>query len=361
LGWISKTSYTKLGLREGHDVTDVAPGSSTGITGLQIRTADYTGTASDPILEITYETGGGATSTATTTSYIHTDHLGGTNVVSDQNGLAKEITDYYPFGTQRIHTGSFTEQRKFTGHEYDSESDLTYANARYYDQDIGKFLSQDPVFQNLGVDSRTQQVLQDPQLANAYSYSRNNPLTLTDPGGDFVFIPIILAGLYIADTIYSGYETAQVLNNQSASGLEKAGAVGLFGAGLTPQGKLLRAGHYVSEAARRADEIQAALRGLTRDKTTTAVTRAVDKDGNIVDIISSSENKLRPEQRALLRPGEIEGVGPGHAEVTGLNTAKQSGLTPIETGASRPICPNCAQTLKNENVKAASPLKKQSP
>jgi hypothetical protein len=52
--------------------------------------------------------------TATTTNYIHTDHLGGTNVVTDENGDAIETTDYYPFGEQRINTATnFTEQRKY--------------------------------------------------------------------------------------------------------------------------------------------------------------------------------------------------------------------------------------------------------
>ena len=173
-----------------------------------------------------YYTPSGAGNSATTTSYIHGDHLGGTNVVSGPTGLATEVTDYYPFGTQRIHTGTFTEQRKFTGHEYDSESDLTYASARYLDQDIGRFLSQDPVFINLGVDERTQaalanpqlqhsartaglnsmsgfgfgfgnspakknwtsiqaEFLRDPQMQNSYSYARNNPINMKDPNGEF--------------------------------------------------------------------------------------------------------------------------------------------------------------------------------
>ena len=52
-GWISKTGYTKLGLREGHDAVDSAPSDST-FTGVQIQTADFTGTSRDPYLEVTY-------------------------------------------------------------------------------------------------------------------------------------------------------------------------------------------------------------------------------------------------------------------------------------------------------------------
>ena len=45
-----------------------------------------------------------------TTYAIHTDHLGGTNVVTDQGGEVTEVTDYYPYGGLRIddQAGSFT-------------------------------------------------------------------------------------------------------------------------------------------------------------------------------------------------------------------------------------------------------------
>ena len=33
---------------------------------------------------------------------VHTDRLGGTNVVTDQGGEVTEVTDYYPFGSLRI-------------------------------------------------------------------------------------------------------------------------------------------------------------------------------------------------------------------------------------------------------------------
>lgn len=73
-----------------------------------------------------YEITGGATTTATTTKhvftpvgeliatittagatttkqYIHTDHLGGTNVVTDNTGInVVQVLDYYPFGDPRV-------------------------------------------------------------------------------------------------------------------------------------------------------------------------------------------------------------------------------------------------------------------
>ena len=60
LGWISTTGWTKLGLREGHDVLDHpyvgANGTKNRIAG---RFADYAGTNFDPKLAITYTEDGG--------------------------------------------------------------------------------------------------------------------------------------------------------------------------------------------------------------------------------------------------------------------------------------------------------------
>ncbi|OGG55220.1 hypothetical protein A3D62_01900 [Candidatus Kaiserbacteria bacterium RIFCSPHIGHO2_02_FULL_49_11] len=150
--------------------------------------------------------------TATSTYFNHPDHLGGANIVTDSSGDLAQTLDYYPFGAQRVNTkaGNFDEQYKFTGHEQDEDTDLTYAKQRYYGQDYGRFLSVDPVVQNLGMDTRTPLVLKDPQLQNSYSYVRNNPLILTDPDGEN---PIVI-GLGIAGIGFGGTYYGDVRENQ---------------------------------------------------------------------------------------------------------------------------------------------------
>jgi RHS repeat-associated protein len=132
-----------------------------------------------------------------TTMYIHTDHLGGTNVTTDESGAVSELVDYYPYGGQRISTGSHTSQKKYIGEYYDPETNLNYLNARYYKSPNGQFISQDPVF--LDPKSQGKEIftifLSDPQTQNSYTYARNNPITLSDPDGKFVYLATLVATL----------------------------------------------------------------------------------------------------------------------------------------------------------------------
>ena len=154
---------------------------------------------------------GSGTTTASTT-YLHPDHLGGTNVATDEDGEVVQTLDYYPYGSQRIATGSFDEQRGFIGEEYDAESTLNYLNARYYEGSRGQFMSQDPVSLALGDPARVREITQrelrevlaDPQALNSYAYARNNPILLTDPSGK-CFEP--LSAIVCAFTVYGFVDT----------------------------------------------------------------------------------------------------------------------------------------------------------
>lgn len=110
---------------------------------------------------------------------IHTDHLGSTAVVTSETGQVNQVLDYYPFGGVRLNDLSSgpDEQRQYTGHEFDDETGLVYAEARYYNPSTGRFVSQDAVFIGAEFD------LSDPQSMNSYAYARNNPIRLVDPDG----------------------------------------------------------------------------------------------------------------------------------------------------------------------------------
>lgn len=111
--------------------------------------------------------------------------------------------------------------------------------------------------------------------------------------------------------------------------------------------------HNTGCSVARAKEVHQAVGEGTQNRTTIAVTET--EEG--INIVSSSERRLRPDQRSMLKDGEIEGIGNGHAEVTGVNHAKAMGLTPKAVAASRPVCRGCQKFLKKEKVEPLSPLK----
>jgi RHS repeat-associated protein len=115
-----------------------------------------------------------ATREGNTLRYVHQDSLGSTSLMTDSSGAQIGTTmKYYPFGA--VISGSVSTDKKFTGQRLDSTG-LYYYNARYYDPQIGRFISADTVIQSQA----------NPQCFNRYSYCLNNPLRYTDPTGNII-------------------------------------------------------------------------------------------------------------------------------------------------------------------------------
>ena len=116
--------------------------------------------------------------------YLHTDHLGSVDTVTDETGAVVERLSYDAFGKRRTATGAgaWTEAalaivgaqtpRGFTGHEHLDALGLVHMNGRVYDPVLGRFVSADPYVQ----------FPESTQGLNRYGYVRNNPLGATDPG-----------------------------------------------------------------------------------------------------------------------------------------------------------------------------------
>jgi len=89
-----------------------------------------------------------------------------------------------------------------TSYERDNETNLDYAQARYYSYVQGRFTGVDPVGGNVV----------DPQTLNGYSYVANNPLNAVDPDGRYprsqhrfiTFMMAAMLGLNDADAIGKG-------------------------------------------------------------------------------------------------------------------------------------------------------------
>jgi RHS repeat-associated protein len=111
--------------------------------------------------------------TAAKKYWYHSDHVGSVKAVTNQAGNIVWNADYLPFGQQYMKNKLDPEFEEddlgFTGKGYDADVGLYYFNARWYDSDTGRFISEDPV--------------RDPSNPNLYTYCRNNPLTNIDPTG----------------------------------------------------------------------------------------------------------------------------------------------------------------------------------
>jgi RHS repeat-associated protein len=125
-------------------------------------------------------------------AYYHHDALGSVRAMSNNGGQRTDAYQYATFGGVREHSGSATQPFQFTGEPTDPSTSLIYLRARYYDPQLGRFISPDffPGFAT------------DPQSANPYPYTQNNPIIYTDPEGEAVVTLLALGVL-----AYGGYKT----------------------------------------------------------------------------------------------------------------------------------------------------------
>ncbi|MFO3797714.1 MAG: RHS repeat domain-containing protein, partial [Anaerolineales bacterium] len=102
--------------------------------------------------------------------YQHTDALGSPAAVSNQAGAVIDRTNYDPYGGAINKT---VDAIGYTGHVMDPVTGLTYMQQRYYDSEVGVFLSVDPVSPNANTGHNF----------NRYRYANSNPYAFVDPDG----------------------------------------------------------------------------------------------------------------------------------------------------------------------------------
>jgi RHS repeat-associated protein len=99
---------------------------------------------------------------------FHHDQVNSVRAVTGHNGGTTQSIKYAAFGTVQSNAGSSPSRLKYTGRE-DDGAGLYYYRARYYDPAIGRFVSEDPLGFEAGI--------------NFYSYVGNNPVNGNDPSG----------------------------------------------------------------------------------------------------------------------------------------------------------------------------------
>jgi len=99
--------------------------------------------------------------------------------ITDINGNVVNKYEYDDFGNIISQTESISNDYTYTGKERDRDSGLYYFGARYYDPEIGRWLTKDP---KLGRISALRYFLVGQKL-NRYSYVLNNPVNFIDMWG----------------------------------------------------------------------------------------------------------------------------------------------------------------------------------
>jgi RHS repeat-associated protein len=105
----------------------------------------------------------------TTTDYYEADGLGSVTSLTDSTGAVAQGYTYDSFGNLTNSTGTLRNYFRYTAREFDTETNLYYYRARYYDQSVGRFISEDPKGFDGGVDF--------------YRYVSNNVTDKVDPFG----------------------------------------------------------------------------------------------------------------------------------------------------------------------------------
>jgi RHS repeat-associated protein len=121
--------------------------------------------------------------------YYARDNQGSVLALFNASMQVTHSNQYSPYGEIESASGSVPQPFRFTGREYDSETGLYYYRAKYYDPELGRFISEDPIGLEGGI--------------NLYAYVGNNPVNNRDPSGlyqqaaDGDTIPIPLEGLVV--------------------------------------------------------------------------------------------------------------------------------------------------------------------
>jgi len=140
--------------------------------------------------------------TGSDVKYFLSDHLGSTNALTDGSGIVTSSVSYDSSGNA---TGNLATRYKFTGREFDDFTGLHYYRARWYDSNLGRFISEDPIgFAGGDV--------------NLYSYVKNQPLALRDPTGKLPIVLIAIGGAGVAGELALHYYLAERASSIHFSG-----------------------------------------------------------------------------------------------------------------------------------------------
>jgi RHS repeat-associated protein len=124
------------------------------------------------------------------TYYYQLNGHGDVIALTDSSGTKVVTYEYDPYGALLRKTGSVENPYLYAGYRYDAATGFYYLQSRYYDPQVGRFLTRDTFEGGPTI----------PLSLNKYAYAHNNPIMYTDKKGTWVQILISAALRYIVET-----------------------------------------------------------------------------------------------------------------------------------------------------------------
>lgn len=122
--------------------------------------------------------------------YYHADGIGSISTLTDVRQKVVEGYTYTSFGDLKHQGDKVKNTYTFTGREWDEEIGLYYYRARYYDAEVGRFTSFDPILRGINhIDGTSckQSIkkfsLNKPIKLHPFIYADDNPINFVDPKG----------------------------------------------------------------------------------------------------------------------------------------------------------------------------------
>ncbi len=140
------------------------------------------------------------------------DVQGSTTSILNESGTGEISYEYDDFGETEVNGNSvFRNEICYTGGIYDDVTGLYYLNARYYDPENGRFLTEDTY----------RGELKEPDTLHLYAYCKNNPINYVDPSGHLFIVRKVANLLFAGAMAYLAKWVAQIPSPKEHYGRNK--------------------------------------------------------------------------------------------------------------------------------------------
>ena len=240
--------------------------------------------------------------------YLYNEDIqGSTTSLVKEDGSADAIYQYTDFGETIIHGDDQAKNEVcYTGGIYDQSTGLYYLNARYYNPEDGRFMTED-TYRGDTTKSET---------GHLYVYCANNPVNYVDPSGHFLVSTAVLVGVGvggIVGAIAGSYKGRLVAKRLGYKGKKRNLFIATYGIKGAVVGAF--AGYGIGVAMGASSSSGLAVKGVN------SAIRRVASDQNKVRHIMQSKHAwtkvtkknqwkyVKPIVKKAMKSGKMEAIG----------------------------------------------------